>query len=302
MLRFNLKMGLGLAMSGVSNSGHDIGGFAGPAPEPELLSRWVAFGIFLPRFSIHSWNDDGTVNEPWMYPETTSVIAGLIKLRYRLIPYLYELLWQSHRAYELVLRPMFAEFPNDPRCLADGDDMMLGSSLLVAPVVEAGRIDREVYLPTGARWASYWGGEVFDGGRAVTLPAPHDCPVMLIRAGHVIPLNIVEQHFARPADERAFIALPFAGVGIAEGECIEDDGDSEAWRDGVQGRWRVVIESDGRSLRIAVERHGRMPCVQDEVRVSVPASDTRSVVCAAGELSADRIADGWRHLTLRLAP
>ncbi len=46
-LRYNLKMGLGLAMSGVSNSGHDIGGFSGPAPAPELLLRWVGFGIFL---------------------------------------------------------------------------------------------------------------------------------------------------------------------------------------------------------------------------------------------------------------
>ncbi|SAK77064.1 alpha-glucosidase [Caballeronia pedi] len=299
-LRFNLKMGLGLAMSGVSNSGHDIGGFAGPAPTPELLSRWVAFGIFLPRFSIHSWNDDGTVNEPWMYPETTNVIAGLIKLRYRLIPYLYELLWQSHRAYEPVLRPMFAEFPDDPLCLADGDDMMLGASLLVAPVVEAGRTEREVYLPAGARWASYWSGEVFDGGQSVTMPAPHHRPVMLIREGQAIALNIAKQHFARPADERAFIALPCAGVGVARGECIEDDGDSEAWRDGVQSRWVVVIESDAQCLRIAIEWHGEMPRVQNEVRVSVPATDTRSVICVTGELTDERTADGWRHLTVRL--
>ena len=300
-LRFNLKMGLGLAMSGVSNSGHDIGGFAGPAPDPELLSRWVAFGIFLPRFSIHSWNDDGTVNEPWMYPQTTHLIAGLIKLRYRLIPYLYQLLWRSHRAYEPVLRPMFAEFPDDPLCLEDGDDMMLGSSLLVAPVVEAAQSERRIHLPKGARWSSYWSGEVFDGGQTVTLPAPHDRPVMLIREGHVIPLNIAEQHFARPADERAFIALPCAGVGVARGDCIEDDGESEAWRDGVHGRWRVVIESDARSLRIAIERHGAMPRVQNEVRVSVPASDTRVATCATGELAGERIADGWRHITLRLA-
>ncbi len=47
-----------------------------------------------------------------MYPEVTPQIAALIKLRYRLIPYLYELLWQSHSAYEPVLRPMFAEFPH----------------------------------------------------------------------------------------------------------------------------------------------------------------------------------------------
>ncbi|SAK80185.1 alpha-glucosidase [Caballeronia hypogeia] len=301
-LRFNLKMGLGLAMSGVSNSGHDIGGFAGPAPGPELLARWVAFGIFLPRFSIHSWNDDGTVNEPWMYPETTGIIAGLIKLRYRLIPYLYELLWRSHRDYEPVLRPMFAEFPDDPRCLADGDDMMIGAALLAAPVVEPGRSAREVYLPKGARWASYWSGEVFEGGATVTLPAPHERPVMLIREGHVIALNIAEQHFAQPADERAFIALPCAGAGVAKGECVEDDGESEAWRHGAQGRWRVVIESDAQSLLIAIHRDEPIPHAQNDVRISVPASDTRRAVCATGELVAERIADGWRHLTLRMLP
>ncbi|MGP8243389.1 MAG: TIM-barrel domain-containing protein, partial [Bryobacteraceae bacterium] len=77
-LKYNIKMGLGLALSGVSNSGHDVGGFAGPRPTPELLVRWVAAGIFLPRFSIHSWNDDGTANEPWMYPEVTHMVRELI--------------------------------------------------------------------------------------------------------------------------------------------------------------------------------------------------------------------------------
>ncbi|MDR3508238.1 MAG: glycoside hydrolase family 31 protein, partial [Caulobacteraceae bacterium] len=67
-LKYNIRMGLGLALSGVSNIGHDVGGFSGPAPDAELFVRWVQFGIFMPRFSIHSWNDDGTVNEPWMHP------------------------------------------------------------------------------------------------------------------------------------------------------------------------------------------------------------------------------------------
>ena len=63
-LRYNFKMGRGLALSGVSILGHDVGGFAGPKPDPELFVRWVQAGVLMPRFSIHSWNDDGTVNEP----------------------------------------------------------------------------------------------------------------------------------------------------------------------------------------------------------------------------------------------
>ena len=300
-LRFNLKMGLGLAMSGVLNSGRDIGGFSGPAPGPELLARWVAFGILLPRFSIHSWNDDGTVNEPWMHPEVTRQVADLIKLRYRLIPYLYELLWQSHSAYEPVLRPMFAEFPHDPRCLVDGDDMMLGSSMLVAPVVEAGQSTRDVYLPAGTHWVSYWSGEVFDGGQPVSLPAPFEQPVTLLREGSVIPLNIAEQHFGRPADERAFIAVPHIGTGPARGGCVEDDGESEAWRTGEQGRWNVAITSDASTLRVSVAREGWIQQPQQEVRLIVPASDVREVVCTDGKLVSEHMADGWRCLTISIA-
>jgi alpha-glucosidase len=109
-LRYNSKMGLGLALSGVSNSGHDIGGFSGPAPDPELFVRWVQFGVFMPRFSIHSWHDDGSVNAPWMYPTIAPIVADLIKLRARLIPYLYFLLWRYHRHYEPVVRPTFTTF------------------------------------------------------------------------------------------------------------------------------------------------------------------------------------------------
>ena len=68
-LKFNNYMAIGLSLSGVYNLGHDVGGFSGLAPDPELFVRWVQNGIFYPRFTIHSWNDDKTVNVPWMYPE-----------------------------------------------------------------------------------------------------------------------------------------------------------------------------------------------------------------------------------------
>ena len=101
---------------------------------PELLLRWVQFGLFMPRFSIHSWNDDGTVNEPWMYPEITAQIASLIKQRYRLLPYLYHLLGCRRRATAVL--PDLRRFPGDARCYDECDDMMLGDALLVAPVVD----------------------------------------------------------------------------------------------------------------------------------------------------------------------
>ena len=69
-------MGHGLSLSGIFNFGHDVGGFAGPTPEPELFMRWIEQGIYWPRFTIHSWNDDGGASEPWMYPEILPLVRA----------------------------------------------------------------------------------------------------------------------------------------------------------------------------------------------------------------------------------
>ena len=129
----------------------------------------------------------------------------------------------------------------------------------MAPVVEQGQRERSVYLPAGARWVSYWSGEVFEGGQTVTLPAPWDQPVMLIREGGVIALNVAEQHFDQRADQRGFLVVPKSGTGEAVGGCIEDDGETEAWRHGEQGRWNVRVVSDALTVTLHVSREGRMP-------------------------------------------
>jgi alpha-glucosidase len=87
-------------------------------------------------------------------------------------PYLYNLLWRYHYAYEPVVRPTFFDFPDDPHCWREGDEMMVGPSLLAAPVVEPGHVHRKVYLPFGAHWYDFWSGEVFKGGQTITRPAP----------------------------------------------------------------------------------------------------------------------------------
>jgi alpha-glucosidase len=187
-LKWNIPMGLGLALSGVSNIGHDIGGFAGPRPDPELFARWVGCGVFMPRFSIHSWNDDGTVNEAWMHEEVLDDVRKLMALRTRLTPYLSKLLARYRSDYEPVLRPTFYDFPNDPTCWAPTDDFMLGDGLLVAPVVDPGMTIRNVRLPSGADWRCGWTCDVFAGGQTVERPAPYAEPPFFVRAGFEVEL------------------------------------------------------------------------------------------------------------------
>lgn len=100
-----------------------------------------------PRFTIHSWNDDHTVNEPWMYPGVTPAVRGAVELRYRLLPYLYTLLWRAHADDEPMLRPTFLDHEHDAQTFEECDDFLLGRDLLVANVVEAGQRERRVWLP-----------------------------------------------------------------------------------------------------------------------------------------------------------
>lgn len=301
-LRFNVKMGIGLALSGVSNIGHDVGGFAGPAPDPELFLRWVQFGIFMPRFTIHSWNDDGTVNEPWMYPEVTSYIRELIKFRYRLIPYLYDLLWRYHRDYSPIIRPTFYDFPDDDRCYAENDDMMLGDSLLVAAVVEPGQRTRAVYLPEGAGWYDLWSGAHYQGGQEITLDAPWERTPLLAREGSAIPLNVAQQHFSGRADQRGFAIFPHCGEGRFVSECFEDDGESETYRDGHFGTWRLTIESSASDLSIQIERLGEVPVAKQDIEFLLPRSETRRIRLDGGVLLKDDGEGLSRSLIIRLQP
>jgi alpha-glucosidase len=201
-LKFNLRTGLGLALSGVSNLGHDVGGFAGPRPDPELFLRWVQAGVLMPRFSIHSWNDDGTVNEPWMYPDLVPAVRRLMALRQRLVPFFNDLALRYHADCEPMLRPLWLDFPHDPAAWADGEAHLLGPDLLACPVVEPGAVTCTAYLPAGAGWVHLWSGAHYPGGQRVTVPAPLDGPPPLFaRAGSALLVDLAPQGF-RPGAVR----------------------------------------------------------------------------------------------------
>jgi alpha-glucosidase len=295
-LRYNIRMGLGLALSGVSNSGHDIGGFAGPPPDPELFVRWVEAGVFMPRFSIHSWNDDGTANEPWMHPEVTPIIRDLIRLRCQLLPYLYDLTWRHHTAFEPIARPTFHDFPHDPACLEASDDLMLGSSLLVASVVTPGAQTREIRLPNGADWRDFWTGERHRGGERIVAPAPWGRPPLFVREGSAIAMNIAEQTFDRRGDARAF-AIFAPTEGVFEISCYEDDGETEMTRSEAFGFWRLSVRASPNALQVACRAEGPLE-PNGPLTLLLRPNETRRIMVEGARVAADLLSNGWRRVEL----
>ncbi len=274
-LKYNIKMAIGLSLSGVYNTGHDVGGFSGEAPEPELFVRWIQNGIFYPRFTIHSWNDDKTVNVPWMYKEVTPEIRDLIKFRHRLTPYLYTALYKAHDQYEPMIRPTFYSF-DDAHTFEENDDFMLGDAILVASVVEKGVTQRSVYLPKHeGGWTDYHTGAWYACQQTVTIPAPLTYAPFLVKAGSIIPVNLADFTFSTKAkDERGFELFPHPESGKSTYTLFEDDGISTCTQDNV-ALINVEMKTTCDQIDLSVTKTGGYQLPYQQVSFLLPAGETR---------------------------
>jgi alpha-glucosidase len=278
-LRYNTRMGLGMSLSGLYNVGHDVGGFAGPKPEAELFVRWVQNGVMHPRFTIHSWNDDSTVNEPWMYPEVTTAVREAIELRYRLLPYFYTLLWQAYADDEPMLRPTFLDNEHDASTFEENDDFLIGRDLLVASVVEKGQREREVYLPDNATgWVNFYSGEWFRGGQRILLPAALDRLPLMVRGGSALPCSARLAHCDVELDtQRSLQVFPLPGAGKASGSLFEDDGESHDWQQGMALWLAWDIEYTDQRINLRFTRRGEYRPRWRGLNVVLPVGETREV-------------------------
>ncbi|MFD9870273.1 glycoside hydrolase family 31 protein [Streptomyces niveus] len=185
-LRASLSLVLGLGLCGVPYSGPDVGGFTG-APTPELYLRWYQLGACLPLFRTHAAIDAGR-REPWEFgDEVLGHARAALLERERLGPYFVTLAQLARLTGAPYVRPVWWGAPED-RALRDCEDaFLLGDSLLVAPVLEAGTERRAVRLPRG-RWYDTATGTAYEGPGQILLDAPLSRIPVLARAGAVIPV------------------------------------------------------------------------------------------------------------------
>lgn len=269
-----------MSLSGLYNVGHDVGGFSGDRPDPELFVRWVQNGVMHPRFTIHSWNDDHTVNEPWMYLAITPAIRSAIELRYRLLPWFYTLLWQAHADDEPMLRPTFLDHEHDAQTFEECDEFILGKDLLVASVVEPGARERTLWLPANTDgWYDFHTGNWYSGGQWITLAAPLETLPLLVRAGAGLPMSTRLAHTS-PKDDtcRELKLFPLKGCGTSRGLLFEDDGESWGYQDGNALWLEWELTCDANTLRLEVSTRGDYQPAWRELTVSLPPGEHRTLL------------------------
>lgn len=226
----------------------------------ELYVRWFQLGAFLPMFRSHGTD---TPREIWQFGQEGELmydtLVNYLKLRYRLMPYIYSLAGAvAHRSYTM-FRALAFDYREDVRVHSISDQFMFGPAFMVAPVTEAmyyGPGSRElegvlkqrsVYLPEG-EWYDYWSDERLEGGVTIVAKADLETLPLYVRAGSVVPLGPDVQY----TDEQpeAVTRLKVYGGKDAAFTLYEDEGDNYNYETGSYAMIELSWCEADRSLTI----------------------------------------------------
>ena len=278
-MRMQMAAGLNYSMSGIPFWGMDIGGFsvmskfynpANNAEWQELQTRWHQFGTFVPLFRTHGQfprrelmyiADAGT--------PTYESILWYMRLRYRLMPYLYSLSGAVNYDDYTIMRGLPMDFPGDPAVRDLSDQWMFGPALMPCPVYEYKARSREVYFPEGG-WYDFYTGAYIPGGVTLTVDAPYERMPLYVRAGSILPVGPeMEWSDEKPADD--LLLIVYAGAD-ADFTLYEDDGLTYAYEKGACSTIGLHWNDAERTLTVG-EREGSFPEMLQERTFRVVVSD-----------------------------
>jgi alpha-glucosidase (family GH31 glycosyl hydrolase) len=212
--------------------GHDIGGHLQLGdPNPELMLRWLQFGVFSPIFRTHGasqWNNERRI---WKY-SNFPLMLDACNLRYQLMPYIYTAVRQAYDTGVSICRPLYYEWPEENEAYRQEGEYMFGDDILVSPVVTEAETDgkafRKTWLPEG-KWFDVCRNRLLEGNQTIADYYDQNEIPYFIKAGSVIPCNPKIRNLKTRADSLVLKVIPGASGSTSY---YEDEGDTQAYADG----------------------------------------------------------------------
>lgn len=230
---------------------HDIGSFHAGGPRADALPedryvRWVQFGAFQPIFRVHGHGH----RVPWQYEDEAGAIAAqFMRLRHRLIPYLYTLARRAHDTGLPMARALYLEYPDHEVAYRFEDEYLLGPDLLVAPVARPGSVAaKTVWFPPG-RWTDIFTGATYEGPQEKTFDVPLSLMPVFARDGTILPLQPQMDHVGQKPVDPLTLRI-FAG---ADGrfKLYEDRGEGLGYKEGAYSWTTVRYEADAKRVVVS---------------------------------------------------
>ncbi len=225
-----ITVGLSAGMGLIPFWACDISGYCGDIKNyeamAELYIRWMQFGAFNPLSRAH--HEGHNAVEPWMFgKEAEKLSREAIEFKYRLFPYLYHYAREAHDSGLPLMRALALEYPNDPEIYKINGEFLLGSELLVAPVVEKGAVKKDIYLPEGEWIDFHHDKKTYKGAQWISYDAPINITPLFVKKGSIIPMMPVMQWIhEQPVYPVTFDIFPAALNQVAAFELYEDDGET----------------------------------------------------------------------------
>lgn len=192
------EIALQMGMQGLAYMHSDLGGFAGANLDDELYVRWLQYGVFQPIYRPHA--DENVPSEPVFRSDKAKALAKqAISLRYRFLPYNYNLVFENNQKGAPLMRPLFFEEDNE-QLLNYSETYLWGNDILVSPILEAGKKVQEVYFPKTSKWFDFYSDENFNGGQTKSIQTRENSIPTFVRAGAFIlmakPMQSTEEYKA----------------------------------------------------------------------------------------------------------
>ncbi len=247
-LALTLPMLQTLGLSGQTFVGGDVGGFIGRA-DGEMMARSYQVFSLVP-FCRNHHEQSGYDHEPWRFgKQAEDIIRKYLKLRYRLMPFIYNTMEEAHRTGTPLFRPLMLNYQTDESTFNLDDQFMVGADLLAAPILKPDLTARNAYLPAGL-WYDYWTNRKYEGGKTYRVDAPLETMPLWVRGGAILPSG-PEMNWTgeKAVDPLTFSIYPDAD-GQAETTLYEDDGSSPNYQRGEWRRTQVQANTKGGAWNI----------------------------------------------------
>lgn len=234
-------------LSGFSYFGSDIGGFTG-VPSDELYVRWFQFGAFCPVFRAHGVDRKPTA--PYEFgPAVQDYCRTMMKLRYRLLPYIYTTARETFDTGMPMDRALPLAFPSDTNALVNGTQFMFGPNIMVAPITTEGLTSRSVYLPAG-RWIDLWSGQVITGPVTANWPGPISQIPAFYRDNSITPLgpSVASSQF----DDGSQRGLRIYCSTNPTYTLYDDDGSSNGYRSNEFANTVIRVEASSNTVTVNI--------------------------------------------------
>lgn len=270
-LRYCHYVGMTMSLSGFYFYGHDLGGFSGGMPSEELLLRWIQHGVFEPRLTIHSWNEDGTATMPWSYPQKIEAVREIFAERKTLIPYIYNCAYESVEQDLPIQAPPYIYF-DDENIDVNTTAFMLGRNILAKCVLDEGKSGVNVYLPKGEIW--YFENECLNGGITKYVEIPTDRAVpYFVKGGTVLPTDEGEYGFNK-VEKLVFTVYPLKN-GEFKSNFFTDDGESFNYLDNNCTKLEFTVNCTENAVEVTYKNLAKVELIP-EIRLT-PA-DSRTLI------------------------